>query len=335
MELTTPEQTQGYQTTGVIASHQHLHDQFCVGFGERLVPAAYNILVASVDEGLARRGLSHRWNGDTIEFAIPDQGEISLGMFNLVRVMMSSAPEDWRGAVENHLAIIDTILATTPRQMDFAEVRSSLRVRIAPNAERAADIIERPLAPGLRLGIVVDYPECISTLTRVAVEHWGASDNEFFGIALSNMPPFVSTSHEVHIVNGLNIEVVENDSCYGAITGVLALPLLVNNVNPGALVGIPNRDTIAFHQVVDAHSIEMAQTLVAATMTLFQHSPYSLARIPYWWHNGTFEVFSPAPVGGGRAILLPPVGLLRLLGITDVSVSDMTPRTVRAESRPN
>jgi hypothetical protein len=256
-------------------------------------------------------------------------------MFNLVRVMMSSAPEDWRGAVENHLAIIDTILATTPGQIDFSEVRSSLRVRIVPNAERDGDIIERPLAPGLRLGLAVDYPECISTLTRVAVEHWGVSDNKLFDIALSNMPPFISTSHEVHVVNGLNIEVVENDSCYGAITGVLALPLLVSNVNLGALVGIPNRDTIAFHQVVDAHSIEMAQTLVAATMTLFQHSPYSLARIPYWWHNGTFEVFSPTPVGGGRAILLPPVGLLRLLGITDVSVSDMTPRTVRAESRPN
>ena len=301
-----------------------------------LMPAAYAAMVAGVDEELDRRGLAHRWADAAVEVDLPGIGTMQFGMRNLSRVLLSDAPEDWREDVAAHMTIVDQAIMALSREASLDEVRGLLRVRIVPGAECAGSIVERPLAPGMRLGIIADYPDSIETVTLRTAERWGVPDGDLFDQALANMPPLDPASQESFSVEGNEIVVVENRSCYGATSGVLALPLLIGDGPLGALVGVPNRDTMAFHKVVDLRAIAASQALVASTASIAERSPYTISRTPYWWHRGVFEPFVEAAAPGGVA-LLPPPGLLKLLGVVGIEFDkdDQGPRPATAKLRSN
>jgi hypothetical protein len=281
------------------------------------MPAAYAAMVVGVEEELDQRSLVHRWIDAAVEVDIPEHGTMRLGMRNLSRVIMSGAPEDWREDVADHMTVIDQILVALSRDMVLDDVKDMLRVKIIPGAEFSGAIVERPLAPGMRLGVIVDRPDSIETVTRRTADRWGVPDADLFDMAISKMPPLYPASQETYHIDGLDIVVVDNRSCYGATSGVLALPLLVGDDPLGALVGVPNRDTMAFHKVVGLRSIAASQTLVASTASIAERSPYTISRIPYWWHRGVFEPLVEVDAPGGVA-LLPPPGLLKLLGVVGI-----------------
>ena len=290
-----------------------------------LMSSGYDIMVAGIEADLTKRGLPFEWQGDSVEVSVPEHGKIKIGTSDLVRAMIHGAPEQWRDIISTHMTTIDATLLIIADDTTLDRVRPNLRIAIVSERQHVDGAVDRVAAPGLRMAVVIDQPKTIITVTHDMINKWGASSDELFGIAIPNTEAMPMMA-EVREINGVRIEVVHNDTCYAAAMGILSLPKLVTNAKLGALVGIPDRDNVAFHQVVDVRSIAASQIIVAMTVSTFVRSPYAMSETPYWWHNGVFEQFARVPVEDNFA-LIPPRGLLTILGVSDMSpVNMMAPK---------
>ena len=289
-----------------------------------LLPSAYDMMVSGIETDLRKRGMPFEWRDGSVEVEVPAHGKIKFATSDLVRAIIHGAPENWRAIIAMHLSAIDDTILLMAHDTTLDRVRADLRISLTADQGRGEGAVDRPFAAGLRTTLVIDQPSTITPVTRDMVERWGADIDSLFRVARANTEAMPMMA-EVRDVGGLRIEVVHNDTCYAAAMGALSLPKLVADARLGALVGIPDRDNMAFHQVVGVQSMMASQVLVAMTVSTFVRSPYALIETPYWWHAGVFEQFSRVPVEDKFA-LLPPRGLLEILGVGDISPAGMAPK---------
>ena len=123
----------------------------------------YRAFIEAVEADLRRRGLEVEMGDGVVRAHRPGEEGTELGLGNLAQKCNISPPADWQKVIAEHFS---AVLQMQGRDLDaiaadFEQASRILRLRIAPDESTGGmgdqdigTIVLRPLAPGLRLGLV-------------------------------------------------------------------------------------------------------------------------------------------------------------------------------------
>jgi hypothetical protein len=259
----------------------------------------FRAFMSAVEADLKRRGMTVE-TGDGFMRAEPPGGQSQMfGLSNLAQVCRATPKDDWTAVIASHFTglinaqgrDIDAIAA------DFEQARAILRIRLYPDdyAAGATDIkdepVLRPIAPGITLGLVYDFPESTNTVPSSHLAGWPHSEDEVLAIARENtlaepLPPW----ERLEANGGAGIEILQGDSFYVASRLLGLRALLGPDRDYGAVVGVPNRHTLVWHEIHDLSVVHAISGLSRLVQAMFAQGPGSISDQLYWWRDGEVTV---------------------------------------------
>lgn len=177
-------------------------------------------------------------------------GEIRLGLHNIrAKFELANQSEDeLRILVDEHFRPM--LHKETPSLDDFSldDLREQIFPQIMP-AEYAGvtpiPMVSFPLATGIRIGIVADFPESYLYLRQKDLTRWGISQNEMYRIAIQNLDKS-SRGIDIHL-NGTDSNTflaIQGGDGYDAAR--IMLPelqkFIASRLGETFRFGVPNRD---------------------------------------------------------------------------------------------
>lgn len=146
-----------------------------------------------------------------------------------------------------------------PEELDADELRDRVRLRLL--AEDAADPTDltyaRPFAPGLVLGLCVDYPTMVSTLSTGSLPKLALGTDELWAMGRFNSDA-EPVDANAEIAPGVLL--VEGESLFTA-TKAVNLPALFGAAPFGTVFAVPHRHLVLAVPLRDADSVPAIQTL--------------------------------------------------------------------------
>lgn len=218
---------------------------------------------------LAQRALAERGMETTVE-VLPGEHARLVGadgrvflLENLASQVDGEAPAVQADLVADHFdRMIQAYSEPAPEELGPDELRARIRMRVlsehSGTPSDPADLsYARPFAPGLVLGLCVDYPTMVSTLSASSLPKLALGIDELFALGQLNTDDEPVDGH-AEIAPG--VFVVEGESLFVASKAV-NLPALFGAAPFGTVFAIPHRHLLLAAPIRDAESIQAVQTL--------------------------------------------------------------------------
>jgi len=218
---------------------------------------------------LAQRALAERGMETTVEVLpgerarlVGTDGRVFL-LENLAAQVHGEPPAVQADMVADHFdRMIQAYSEPAPEDLGADELRDRIRLRILSEhggtPSDPADLsYARPFAPGLVLGLCVDYPTMVSTLSASALPKLALGVDELFAIGQLNTDDEPVDGH-AEIAPG--VFVVEGESLFVASKAV-NLPALFGSSPFGTVFAIPHRHLLLAAPIRDADGLQAVQTL--------------------------------------------------------------------------
>jgi hypothetical protein len=239
-----------------------------MGWFGRKKPAGHDdhavTLVALAQRALAERGLE-----TTVDVPPGEQprlvgadGRLFL-LDNLAQQVHGESPAVQAHIVGEHFdRMVQASREPSVTDLGADELRARIRLRVLPeDGSGPADPTDlsyaRPFAPGLVLGLCVDYPTMVSTISASSLPKLALGIDELFAIGQLNTDDEPVDGH-AEIAPG--VFVVEGESLFTA-SKVVNLPALFGAAPFGTVFAVPHRHLLLAAPIRDADSITAVQTL--------------------------------------------------------------------------
>ena len=256
-----------------------------------LTPAEEDKVRNLVRRSPAFIGMRVAVHNEHVAVLAPEELEVGLGpVFNAVA---DAPPAEWPTLVDECLTWILRALTDGSPELDgpTEALLSRVYARLRPIAGSPTQwwTYAREVAPGLLMVLALDHPHHISILTDEQVSRHG--HDRLLEAGLDNLctqlPDTFAMSDEVYIVSGGD---------YVA-SAALVLPWVIesatgvdgiNDMDNGALVAMPDHNTLIFHPITTASRLHHALT-ETATLTAERHNEAEnpLSAYVHWWQPGT------------------------------------------------
>jgi hypothetical protein len=135
-------------------------------------------------------GVEFRPDLDHADVVVAGETRLGLQSIRAKFELAGHADEDLRQLVRNQFGLLTPQNDPSPDDLSLTDVRDQLFPQIMPvDYVRAAPlpIVSFPLAAGIRVGIVADFPQTYMYLRLNDLVRWGITEDEVYGIALSNL----------------------------------------------------------------------------------------------------------------------------------------------------
>ena len=224
---------------------------------------------------------------------------------NVRQICASLERDRWYGVIVEHLAGLASIRAAPRGYADLERVRPLLRSRLYDESEfLLADVLARPLAPGVVEALVVVEDGAIGTIPRPDARHWAEDLDNLYALARRQVREEGRPAVRDVDLDGVTLTAVESPSFFTT-THLFWLPDLVDLPADGALVALPTRYLMLVHPVRDASVVDAVQAMIVNTQALHEQGPGSLSPHLYWWRDGGLTLL-PATVEPERISFRPP-----------------------------
>lgn len=212
----------------------------------------------------------------------------------------------WPGIVVDHLAGLAQVRSHPRRYDDLDRLRPLLRSRLYAEAEfLLADVVARPVVPGVVEALVVAEEGTIATLSRRDAQRWGQPLDDLYTLGREQVrsegPPHVRPVD----VDGAVLDALESGSFFTT-THVFWLDDLLDLPADGALVALPTRHLLLAHPIRDASVLGAAEAMIVNANAFHEQGPGSLSPHLYWWRERALTLL-PATVEPDRVTFRPPV----------------------------
>jgi hypothetical protein len=271
--------------------------------------AEYGQFRRLTDEWLrAHVGSFREIDGGGVELRTATGRPLVLGLTNLAQTCHRLPREEWAAQVDSHLGTMLSRVGT-PREPDFEDARSMIKVRLypenyAPTEEARKLLVSRPVAAGIQSVLVIDYPDSIGTVRAPLLEKWGRKADELFALGLANVRQ--QDVPDASLVGDGPIHLLSGNSFFVA-TWLLMLEKYLEPVpKKGALVIVPHRHALLFQPVVDVAIMNSVAPLLNIADMQFRQGPGSISPSLYWWKAGRVTLL-PAELKD-RQVRFAPTG---------------------------
>ncbi|WIB27115.1 hypothetical protein [Curtobacterium sp. MCSS17_015] len=217
---------------------------------------------------LAQRTLAERGVETTVDGPADDPGRARLLGSDGQVYLLANLAVQVRGENEVRRAALvaahfDRMLQAhrepPPEELGADELRDRIRLRLM--ADDGADPTDltyaRPFAPGLVLGLCVDYPTMVSTLSTATLPKLALGSDELWAMGRFNTDA-EPVDANAEIAPGVHI--VEGESLFTASKAV-NLPALFGAAPFGTVFAVPHRHLLLAVPLRDVDSVQAIQTL--------------------------------------------------------------------------
>lgn len=235
-------------------------------FGRRRPDEATPSLVALAQRALAERGVETTVEGPAGDLGEPrliaTDGQVFL-LENLAAQVRGEPPADHADIVADHFdRMVEAYREPPAEELAPDELRERIRLRLLPDDDAApsdpTDLsYARPFAPGLVLGLCVDYPTMVTTISAPSLDRLTLGVDELFAIGQLNTD---SEPVDEHTELAPGVFVVEGESLFVASKAV-NLPAVFGSAPFGTVFAVPHRHLLLAVPLRDADSMRAVQTL--------------------------------------------------------------------------
>lgn len=288
------------------------------GWAPFFTPAEYRAFLEAVAADLGRRDVPFRFRDGVVEVEMRG-GANQLGLTNLAQVCHAAGREEWSAAIASHFS---TMLAIQGRDhdalaADFDQAARILRLRFYADDTLPPDHagVTRPIATGLLLALVYDYPDSIAMVGREHLDLWGVPEDEVYAIATRNTLAEPLPVRETIPVAGrpdTSFEAYLGDSFYVASRALGMVDVLPPEAVHGAVIALPHRHALLWHPIVDLRVVGAVQAMIGLADAMYQEGPGSITNQLYWWRAGSFTHL-PVRSRKGGIDFFPPDSFVEVL----------------------
>jgi hypothetical protein len=254
-----------------------------------------------------------------VEVRPEDAGPRLLGLGNLAQACRQMDREEWPATIAGHIQQLlhmpdhDGELLEKFGE-DFETAKPYLKVRLfaegLPNEDLL--VIRRPMEGVLKV-LVYDLPDAIATVPREHVTNWGLFDDELFELALDQVRQEKPDREDVDIdEGGVKATLLAGPSYFSATHALLLDEYLTDKAAAGALVAIPHRHVVLFHEIVDQKVIPALNRMAHLAHAMHEEGPGSISPSVYWYDRTRFRRI-PAKVEDGTIEIYPPKEFVEML----------------------
>lgn len=273
-----------------------------------------------VREALTELGVEHEVDVEQgMVEARPDGLEPRLlGLGNLAQLCRKIPPTDWSEVVAGHVGHLLRLPESDGELIerlgsDFAEARDYLKVRLfadgLPNEDQL--VLRRPME-GVLSVLVYDLPDAIATVPRDHVTNWGLFDDELFELALGHVRADRPDREEVELDDGVKASLLAGQSYFSASHALLIDEYLAADARRGALVVLPHRHVVLYHEIKDEKVIPALNRLVQLAHSMHSDGPGGITPSVYWFDRRRF-VRIPARIDDDSIEIYPPREFVEML----------------------
>jgi hypothetical protein len=222
-------------------------------------------------------------------------------LHNLILNCRIEPQKKWRAISEAHLLRILSSRANQPvKELDREMLLRQIRTRLLADIDDGhLDLsYARPFATGLVVGLCVDYPDTVTTISRPTLEELAVTADELFGIGQKNTNAEQIDEHN-RMASG--VWMIGGGSLFTASKIIDLDGLIRAKVGPapdGIVFATPHRELILYVKPEGADFLKAVQSLLG-TVDRFAHDPEAylpgglLSPLIYYSCDGVVE-----PVGG-------------------------------------
>lgn len=252
--------------------------------------------------------------------AFEDEGAQLLGLANLAQLCRKIARDDWPEVIAGHLGQ----LLRMPEEGgdllerlgdDFEQARGYLKVRLLadglPNQDHL--VLRRPME-GVLSVLVYDLPDAIATVPREHVTNWCRFDDELFELAMGRVRDDRPGREVVEIEQGVEAAVLAGESYFAASHALLIDEYLPAGPGLGALITLPHRHLVVYHEIKDERVVPALNRLVQLGDAMYNDGPGAISPSVFWYdpsHRRYHRI--RAEVGDDSIEIYPPREFVAML----------------------
>jgi hypothetical protein len=260
------------------------------GYWQRILEADQQaLLVSTVLDDLAVRGLDARLDGDAVIIVRSGDRSMTCGLDNLAQLCLQVETSTWSEVVHRHFETL-LVVEDAVKPDDFATARPMLRLRLYPADMQLGDALRRRLTASVITVPVLDYPTTVRMLLGDDITAWSVREDEIFSAGAEGTWSEPSPERSpVGDPDGEGFLVLHGESFYTA-SHILHLPTLIPDLPAaGALLAVPNRHIMAVHPMRSAKGVVAAiNGMIPFAWDWLQRGPGAITADLIWWHDGHF-----------------------------------------------
>jgi hypothetical protein len=248
------------------------------------------------------------------------EGTRLLGLSNLAQLCRKIARNEWEEVIAGHLGQ----LLRLPEEggdllerlgEDFEEAREYLKLRLMadglPNQDQL--VLRKPME-GVLSVLVYDMPDAIATVPRQHVTNWCRFDDELFELAMNRVRADRPDREMVEIEDGVVAAVLAGESYFAASHALLINEYLPPDSDRGALVVLPHRHLVVYHEIKDERVVPALNRLVQLAHSMHADGPGAISPSVFWYqpsHRRYHRIH--AEVGDDSIEIYPPAEFVEML----------------------
>jgi hypothetical protein len=273
-------------------------------------PAQYERFQTLLKTELARRGLRHEMHlvEGYADLDFPGNLRNRVGLAGPAQKCNMRPEAEWARTLAEHFSSLDQIESGLELMHDFDRVRDGLRVRLYPDlfADQPEASVLRVLAPGINVHPVVDLPDRVMLVLRRHLSNWGINEDELFRLGTEQARRHEIVRPElIDLGEGISFHTIRGNS-FLVSANALWLEEYIEPVGRGALVALPNRHEVLFHEIKSLEPfVRTHDALAKIVRNLFDEGPGSISPELYWWCRGRWTHL-PLKFEKGRPVHLLP-----------------------------
>jgi hypothetical protein len=251
----------------------------------------------------------------------PDRETVVLrrpsGVLGLTTLAQKCAPAplaDWQPLISQHVTVLLSSLSGSEVPEDPHEALALLRIRLYPAEDlEGASVIGREVAAGLVAVLALDLPTTVRTVGVAEALDWAIPEDELFALAVTRVAAEpIGAPVPVRTPNHVPVHMLHAESFFTASRLLLLDRLLDDPTSHGALVTVPTRHHLIWHELVDIRALEALNVLLELAPQMHHAGPGPLSPTVYWWRDGQLTQL-PATSTDDGVVLHPPDDFVDLL----------------------
>jgi hypothetical protein len=259
---------------------------------------------------LAKHGLQHEIHlvEGYADLDFPGNLRDRVGLVGPAQKCNMRPEAEWARTLTEHFSSLDQTQSNLQLMRDFDSVRDAIRVRVYPDlfVDQPDATVLRFLAPGINVHPVVDMPDRVMVVLRRHLSDWGLSEDELFRLGTEQARRHETVGPElIDLGEGVSFHTIRGNS-FLVSANALWLEEYIEPAGRGALVALPNRHEVLFHEIKSLGPLVRTHDALAKIVRdLFDEGPGSISPELYWWCDGRWTHL-PLKFERGRLVHLLP-----------------------------